>query len=420
MGMNVLIFLVGLAVYAGYGIPGLLILLAAALVSYAAALAAKRLPFATWISVGANIAMLTLLRTQHLVGLELAAPLGVSYFSLMLISYNIDVHRGKYPAEKNLFRFAAYVTYFPHLFMGPIEGYDRLAPNLFENRHISWEGIAEGAARFAWGLFKKLVIAARAGVIISAIAADPAAYRGGYALTAMILYSVQLYSDFSGGIDMVLGGSRMLGIAMSENFDAPFLSQTIQEFWRRWHITLGAWLRTYVYIPLGGNRKGKLRKWINTLVTFLVSGAWHGSNYLLWGVFHGLLAATGDKLRSRSKLFNRLLTFLLVSLLWCFYVWPDARTAMEMLGSVFTVFNYGGLISGIAAMGLTAGDWIVLAAALVLLGIFDVRQDRFKAAFAAMRPAGKTAVICVLALTVLVFGMYGIGFNASEFIYSQF
>lgn len=420
MIMNVLIFLMGLAIYAGYGISGLLILLCATLVSYGTALVTKRIPAAMWLGAGANIAMLLLFRGQHLVGLELAAPLGVSYFSLMLISYNVDVYRGKYPAEKNLFRFAAYVTYLPHLFMGPIEGYDRLASNLFENRRVTWEGIAAGGARFMWGLLKKLVIAARAGVIISAIAADPSVYRGGYALVAMLLYSVQLYSDFSGGMDMVLGGSQMLGVAMSENFDAPFLSQSIQEFWRRWHMTLGLWLKNYVYIPLGGNRKGKCRKFINTMVTFLVSGVWHGSEYLLWGALNGLLVAAGDKLKTKSKLLNRTATFVLISLLWCFYVWPDTLTAVKMLGSVFTEFNYGGLVSGIAAMGLTAGDWIVFAAAILVLGFCDVHRNRFREFFGTMSPAGKTAVICVLALVVLVFGMYGIGFNASEFIYSRF
>ena len=197
--MNLLIFLIGLLVYAGYGVAGLAVLLICTLVSYLAALVTERLRWAMWVSVGANVALLLFFKGQHLAGLSFAAPLGVSYFALMLISYNVDVYRGKYPAEKNLFRFASYVTYLPHLFMGPIEGYDRLCPNLFENRRMSWSGISSGAARFAWGLFKKLVIAARAGVIISAISADPETYRGGYALIAMLLYSVQLYSDFSGG-----------------------------------------------------------------------------------------------------------------------------------------------------------------------------------------------------------------------------
>ena len=417
---NVLIFAVGLLVYAGYGVAGLAVLLAAACVSYAAALATGRFRWAMWLSVGANVAMLVFFKTQHLLELSFAAPLGVSYFTLMLISYNVDVYRGKYPAEKNFFRFACYVTYMPHLFMGPIEGYDKLAPNLFENRRMSWDGISLGAARFAWGLFKKLVIAARAGVIISAISADPETYRGGYALIAMLLYSVQLYSDFSGGMDMVLGGSQMLGIRLSENFDAPFLSESFREFWRRWHMTLGGWLREYVYIPLGGNRKGKVRKVINTLVTFLVSGAWHGVEYILWGLFNGIFVAMGDSCKTKSKLLNRLGTCFLVSLLWCFYVWPDTVLALRMLLSAFTVFNYGQVAAVIGTLGLTLGDWIVLGTGLICLVLVDGNREKLLDRLRILGPAPRTAVVCAVAFLVLVFGMYGIGFDAGAFIYSRF
>ena len=420
MMVNVLIFLIGLAVYAGYGLSGLAVLLTATTVAYLAGLATKRFRAAAWAAVAADVAMLVFFKTQHLLEWSFAAPLGVSYFTLMLISYNVDVYRGKYPAERNLFRFACYVTYMPHLFMGPIEGYDKLAPNLFENRRMSWDGISEGAARFAWGLYKKLVIASRAGAIISAISAEPEVYRGGYALIAMLLYSVQLYSDFSGGMDMVLGGSRMLGIRLSENFDAPFLSESFQEFWRRWHMTLGGWLREYVYIPLGGNRKGRVRKVCNTLVTFLVSGAWHGVEYILWGLFNGIFVAMGNSCKTKSKLFNRLGTCFLVSLLWCFYVWPETTLALRMLASAFTVFNYGEVAAVIGTLGLTLGDWIVLGIGLAALVWVDGNRQKLLDRLHALGPAARTAVVCVFAYLVLVFGMYGIGFDAGAFIYSSF
>lgn len=420
MTVTVLIFIIGLAVYALYGISGLLCMLCAACVSYLSGLATKRHPWVTWVSVAVSASMLLFFKCQHLAGLSLAAPMGVSYFTLMTISYNVDVYRGKYGAEKNVFRFLLYVTYLPHLFMGPIEGYDRLGPALFENRKITWDGISSGAVRFLWGLFKKLVIAARAGVIVSAIAAAPDQYRGGFALAAMLLYSVQLYSDFSGGIDMVLGVSRMLGITLSENFDAPFLSQSFREFWRRWHMTLGGWLREYIYIPLGGNRKGKVRKFINTVITFLVSGLWHGFEYLLWGVINGIFVSMGERFATKSKLVNRAVTCLLVSLLWCFFIWPDTLTAVKMVLSVFTEFNYGALIPEMAVMGLTGGDWIVLALAVVCLGSFDVSREKLTGKFRALCPAARVALACALGLTVLVFGMYGLGFDAGEFIYSRF
>ena len=289
-----------------------------------------------------------------------------------------------------------------------------------ERRRITWEGIFEGAARAVWGLLKKYVIAARVGIIVSAISADPTKYQGAYALAAVLLYSLQLYSDFSGGIDMVLGLSRMLGITMSENFDVPYLAESFREFWRRWHMTLGSWLREYVYIPLGGNRKGKVRKLLNTVLTFLVSGLWHGVEYLLWGVINGVFVAVGDKLKTKWKAVNRMGTFLLVSLLWCFFVWPDMVTALKMVGSIFTTFNYADFFANVGTMGFVLSDWIMLAVAAAALWSYDVNAAKFRAWFYERCPAVKTAVICVLALVVLVFGVYGIGFNAEAFIYSRF
>ena len=419
MIINVLIFLIGLLIYAGYGWAGLAYLALATLFSYGAALLAKKAPWVTWVWVALNAAMLLMLKLQPVTGLSLLAPMGVSYFTLQIISYNVDVYKGKYEPERNLFRYALFVTYIPHLFIGPIERYDSMSRAL-TGRRITWEGVFEGAARAVWGLMKKYVIAARLGIIISAISADPAKYQGAYALAAMLLYSLQLYSDFSGGIDMVLGLSRMLGITMSENFDVPYLSESFREFWRRWHMTLGSWLREYVYIPLGGNRKGKFRKLLNTVITFLVSGLWHGVEYLLWGLINGVFVAVGDKLKTKWKAVNRAGTFLLVSLLWSFFVWPDMMTALRMVGSVFTTFNYGDFVQQIGSMGLTGGDWIVLAAATAALSAYDLYHDSFRGWYADRCPAVKTALICALGLMVLVFGVYGIGFNAEAFIYSRF
>lgn len=418
--MNVLIFIAGLLVYAGYGLSGIIYLAAAILISYGAGLLTKRCRWVMWVSVGLNALMLTLVKLQPVTGWSVLAPLGISYFTLQIISYNVDVYRGKYEPERNLYRYALFVTYLPHLFIGPIERYDTMRPALFENRKITWDGILNGGARALWGLLKKLVIASRLSVIISAISADTGAYQGAYALAAMLLYSLQLYSDFSGGIDSVIGISQMLGIRLSENFDVPYFSESFQEFWRRWHMTLGSWLREYVYIPLGGNRKGKLRKTINMIVTFLVSGLWHGVEYILWGLINGIFVACGSQFQTKCKTLNRVVTFLLVSLLWSFFIWPDMMTAVKMVVSVFTTFNYGTFFAQIGSMGLTLGDWLVLAAALLGLWGFDLFRGRIHSWFRGLCLAGKTAVICALALIVLVFGMYGIGFNAEAFIYSRF
>ena len=419
MIINVLIFLIGGLVYAGYGLPGFGYLAAATVLSYAAGLLIKRWKGVMWVAVALNAGLLLLFKVQSLTGWVLPPVFGVSYFTLQIISYLVDVYKGKYEPERNFFRYAFFVSYIPHLFVGPIERFDAMSVTL-KNRRMSLDGIFSGGGRALWGLFKKLVIASRAGVIIGAISADPSTYNGAFAFAAMVLYSVQLYADFSGGMDMVLGLSEMLGLKLSENFDAPYLSQSFQEFWRRWHMTLGSWLREYVYIPLGGNRKGKVRKVVNLILTFLVSGIWHGVEYLLWGLINGIFVAFGTKFQTKWKNLNRAVTFLLVSLLWSFFVWPGTVTAVKMVLSVFTTFNYGTFFTTVSTMGLTVGDWIVFGLATVALWAFDVWGKKLPQQLNESPYALRTAMICALALVVLVFGMYGIGFDAQAFIYSKF
>ena len=420
MIVNILIFVVGLLVYAGYGLAGFAYLAAAVLISWGAGLLTPKHRWVAWVSIGLNAGMLLLLKLQPVTGLTLFSVLGMSYFTLQIISYNADVYQGKYQPEKNLFRYSLYVTYLPHLFLGPIDRYDRIRTALFEERRITFDGILSGAARALWGGFKKLIIASRLSVIIGAISDAPDQYQGAYALAAVLLYSLQLYADFSGGMDMVLGVSRMLGVRLSENFREPYLSQTVKEFWNRWHMTLGLWLRDYIYIPLGGNRKGTVRKYLNLIVTFLVSGLWHGVEYLLWGLFNGIFVALGDKLKTKWKTLNRIGVFIAISLLWSFFVWPNALTALKQLGSIVTTFNYWDFFQTVGTLGLSTGDWIVLAAALGALWLFDVKKQPLLTGFRSAAPWAKVAVICTLALLVLVFGMYGIGFNADAFIYSKF
>ncbi len=417
--INLLLFAAGLGVYAGYGIS-MVYLLAVTLAGYLAGRLIPRHHSVMWISVVLQVLVLLLLRVRNwLPWPPVVAPIGISYFTLQIIAYHVDLYRGKYEPEKNLLTFGLFVTYLPHLFMGPIEPYAGMRAAL-EERKISGDSFLKGAVRSLWGLFKKLVIAARTGVIVSAISGEPERFQGAFALAAMLLYAVQLYADFSGGMDIVLGVSRMLGIRMSENFDAPYLAQSVREFWRRWHITLGDWLREYVYIPLGGSRRGKRRRFLNTMVTFLVSGIWHGGKYLLWGLLHGFFVFLGEKFRIGSKTLNRIGTFLVVSFLWSFFIWPDTATVLRMAGSVFTVFNYDVLLAGIGGMGLSGGDWIVLGAACLLLWMYDWKSRALKARFCAFPTAARVGVIGLLALTVLTFGRYGIGFTASEFIYSGF
>ncbi|MBQ3192152.1 MAG: MBOAT family protein [Oscillospiraceae bacterium] len=420
MMITILTFLAGLVIYAGYGIPGLLFLLCMTAVSYLCALVTPQHRWFLWISVVSTGFFLIAFKLLPLTGLEFMAPMGVSYFALRILSYNIDIYRGKYEPEENPLKYGLYVTYLPSIFLGPIDRYDSFCTAFYEKRKITWNNLSFGGARILWGLFKKYAIAARAGVLVGTISGDTDAYRGGFALLAVVLYSIQLYADFSGGIDIILGVSRMLGARLSENFNAPYFSQSVQEFWRRWHMTLGSWLKDYIYIPLGGNRKGKVRKVINNLLTFLVSGFWHGVHYLLWGLFNGIFVAVGEKLKTPVKLINQAGTFLVISLLWAFFVWPETLTALSMIGSIFTTFNYEEVFSSMLSLGLNGGEWIVFLVSVLLLWLYDWKQKNLRRAFRKMAPWARVAVMCCLALAVLVFGMYGIGFNAEEFIYSRF
>ena len=374
----------------------------------------------TCILIAIKILLYGQAKLNWLSGVQIIAPLGISYYTLQVISYIVDVYKGKIEAEKNFFKYVLYVMYFPYLFIGPITRYEDMKNELFKNKRIKPENIYNGTIRILWGLTKKIVIAGRVGILIGTIASDVSAYKGAYALLAMLLYSVQLYADFSGGIDIVIGGSKMLGINLKENFDSPYLSQSIKEFWRRWHIALSSWLKDYIYIPLGGNRCGKIRNKINIIITFVISGFWHGMNYLLWGLLHGLLVVYGKILKTKWKPLNIIITFLLVSILWSFFIWPDTLTSLQMIGSIFTNFNYAQMFTNLLNLGLNLANIIVLIISVIVLIIFDIKKEKIISKIKSYKLEGKLAIIGTLAILVLVFGIYGIGFNVSEFIYSKF
>ena len=347
--------------------------------------------------------------------------LGISYYTLQVISYLVDVYREKYEAEKNLFNYIFYNEYIPHLFIGPISKYDEFKAQLTAKRKITLNNLYAGSLRIAWGLLKMLVIARRVSIVIGTLSENTDAYSGAYALLAMFLYSILLYADFSGGIDIVLGVSKIFGINLIENFDGPYYSENIKEFWRRWHISLGRWIRDYIYIPLGGSRHGKLRKSISVLIAFFVSGIWHGVSYILWGIFHGIFVLLGDKYNTRFKWLNRLITFVIVSFLWSFFIWQDdTMLAVRMAGTVFTNFNIVDVGQNILNLGLTLPDWIVLGIFTAILFIFDGSKAKFIDKIKNMQPWLKAALICIVALLIVVFGIYGFGFDAADFIYGNF
>ena len=236
------------------------------------------------------------------------------------------------------------------------------------------------------------------------------------------LYGANLFPSLEENWNLVapMGVSKMLGIELQENFDSPYYAQTIKEFWRRWHISLSSWLRDYIYIPLGGSRCSKIRKVVNTLITFLVSGFWHGANYLLWGILHGIFVLLGDTLKTKWKWLNRGITFVLVSFLWSFFIWSNTGEAVRMMGSVFTTWNIVDLGNNILNLGLTFADWVVLLVFTLVLFVFDGNKSKIIQKVKKWSPEVKTIILCSILLCIFILGIYGIGFQVDDFIYSKF
>lgn len=381
--------------------PGLPLLAAATAVVW---LAAKRLnpePAGRakprfWLAVGLAAALGPLLALKYS-GVVYAPfrglwqPLGLAYFSLQLISYLVDVYRGQIGPEPRYSRLLCYAACFLSITQGPFSRYDQLMPQLAAPTTAFVPArFYSGAQRMAWGYFKKLAVADRASVVVAAVFAAPADFDRSQLLFVMALYVLQLYADFSGYTDIVLGTGEMLGLQLPENFRQPFFAVSIKDFWQRWHISLSAWLRDYVYIPLGGNRRGRLRKYGNLLATFLVSGAWHAGmlTYLVWGALHGVFQIIGDAtagLRGsvvrrfgweHSRLrraFRCLFVFFLVSVAFVFFRAPDLAAACRFLQgilcspghAVFSEYWRIGLISRLDLLLLLTGVAIVLAVELL-------------------------------------------------------
>ena len=273
---------------------------------------------------------------------KILLPLGISFYTLTVIGYMIDVYKGKIKPEKHLGHFALFVSFFPKITAGPIERGANLLPQLKKKFVFDYALVSEGARLFMLGLFKKMVIADNLGIIVDRGFGSLSDYKGLSLILIIFFYSWQIYMDFSGYTDMARGIGKMLGINLMENFNLPYLSSSIQDFWRRWHISFSSWLRDYIYFPLGGNRKGLIRTVINTLIVFTISGLWHGAGwtFIIWGVLHGLGLSFERVLKALYA--NRLTikipnilkiayAYCLISIFWVFFRSPTINDAIYIL-----------------------------------------------------------------------------------------
>ncbi len=277
--------------------------------------------------------------------LSIILPVGISFYTFQALSYVIDVKRGKIESEKSFIKLALYISFFPQLVAGPIVKAADFLPQLREDRRITLKNIENGVQLMAFGLVKKIVIADHLSVFVDDVFRVPTAYSWISILLAVFSYSIQIYFDFSGYSDIAIGCAKCIGYDFCPNFNMPYISENVTEFWRRWHISLSSWLKEYLYIPLGGNRKGKLRQHINLFVTMLLGGLWHGANwtFVFWGALHGL-ALCVDKLIPKRKekpavirILNMVVTFIFVSFLWIFFRADSFSDAWQIIKGIFTL-----------------------------------------------------------------------------------
>ena len=364
---------------------------------------------------------------------DVLLPVGISFYTFQTLSYSIDVYRGVQKAERHLGVFALYVSFFPQLVAGPIERSTRLLPQFFQHHGFSAERISSGLRLALWGFFKKVVIADRLAVYVNEVYGSPDSYGWGTLLIATYFFAFQIYCDFSGYSDIAIGTARVLGYDLMQNFQRPYFSRSIQEFWGRWHISLSTWFRDYLYVPLGGNRVARGRWYLNLFVVFVVSGLWHGAawTFVVWGALHGAYLVAGLATRSaRDRLWTAgavgsmrakvrhlvavLSTFHLVLLAWVFFRANSISDAWTVLSTIAT----GARGSGVALQSLNAYQLTLACASLAFLlaaqGVqsrWDVQQLLIRTPVW-LRWSGYYALI----FGILMFGR----FEEVEFIYFQF
>ena len=314
----------------------------------------------------------------ELQGLNWAIPVGISFFTFQAVGYLFDVYYQRIKAEKSIVDYALFVCFFPQIFSGPISKANELFPQIKTEKKFDYQQGVQGLKYLLWGMFLKLVLADRLGLYVDKVVADYEMYTGGTCVLSAIFYSLQIYGDFAGYSLMAVGVAKTLGFDLINNFNHPYFSTSITDFWRRWHISLSRWLKDYVYIPLGGSRCSKLRNYWNIFVTFLVSGIWHGANwtFIVWGLIHGLaqiiekaLGLNNMKSTGISRLLRIVATFVLVTLAWVFFRMPTLGDAIQFIGH--------GIKDISAPEVLSVTNFAIYIMAIALVAFKEIREEFF-------------------------------------------
>lgn len=378
--------------------------------------------------------------------LNVLLPVGISFYTFQALGYIIDVYRGDIEPEKNFVRYALFVSFFPQLVAGPIERSKNLLSQIEredKERLFSYSKVVSGFAMMCYGMFIKVVLADNLAVFVDNVWENLQIVGFTEGLFAAVAFSLQIYCDFGAYSTIAIGAARVMGFDLMENFNTPYFATSISDFWRRWHISLSTWFKDYLYIPLGGSRCSKARKYRNIMVVFLVSGLWHGANwtYVIWGGIHGLYQIIGDALKPlREKIsdilridreagsykFGRILgTFFLTTFAWIFFRADSLKDAVCFLKRMFSRFNPWSLHDGnLYNFGVNRTDFhVVVVAALVLLvvDIFRyVKKEDFGQILVRQNLIFRWIVLLALIVSTIIFGAYGIHFSTAQFIYFQF
>jgi D-alanyl-lipoteichoic acid acyltransferase DltB (MBOAT superfamily) len=384
-------------------------------------------------------------------------PLGISFYVLQAVGYLIDVARGTIPAEKNFFRYALFVSFFPQLIQGPISRFGALSQTLYGAHPFDTRQFSYGFQRILWGFFKKLVIADRILPAVTLITGDINTYNGAYALVGMILYTLELYADFTGGIDITIGIAQTFGVTLTENFHRPYFSKSLKEYWRRWHITMCSWFRDYVFYPVSTGKaiqkiskisrkyiKGSFGKHLpvhlSSFAVWFCTGIWHGAswNFILWGLLNWLILMISEELepvyqkchnrfgwmeRGGYRIFQMMRTLLLICCLNLFDCYVSAKETVKALLSIPVASNWKILWNGeLLQLGLTSTDFFVLlVGTLLMLAVSLIQRKGSVREQIAAKPYPVRYIIWMgLFVVILLIGAYGIGYDSSQFIYNRF
>ena len=372
---------------------------------------------------------------------ELLLPVGIYFYTFAALSYVLDVRKGKIPAEKDPLDYALFVSFFPAILSGPIERGGHLIPQIKEKHGFDPERIKNGALLMLWGYFLKLVLSCRIALFVDSVYGDYAAFTGVYSILAILLYSLQIYIDFESYSCIACGCGEVLGFKLFRNFERPYLAQSMADFWRRWHISLTSFFRDYVYIPLGGNRKGVTRKHLNVLIVFALSGLWHGAswNFVFWGVLNGVFQVMGEILSPLrqdfcrvfgirkdsfgTRFFKTVSVFIMASAAWTFFRAESFMSALKILRNCF-IFNPWVIFDGsLLKLGLTRTDLLIVFISLLIFFVKSLLNERglnIRKKLDDQDLWFRWGVYITAVLTVLIFGMYGPMYDPSEFIYFKF